>query len=257
MSTQTAFRAHFARDAGYLAGEAIQLINHGVERFFQLQNLAAHIDRDLLGEIALGDRGCDFGNITDLAGQVAGHEVYVIGEIFPGTADAEDLRLTAQLAFGAHFARHAGYFAGEGVELVDHRVDRILQFQNFALYVYRDLAREVAARDGRSDLGDIPHLGGEIARHGIDRVGQILPRAGHARHDRLSAEFSVGTDFTGHASYFRREGPELIDHCVDGFLELQNFAANVDRNLPRQIAASHGGRYLCDVAHLAGQVAGH
>ena len=34
-------------------------------------------------------------------------------KILPGAADAGHLRLAAQLAFGADFARHARHFAGE------------------------------------------------------------------------------------------------------------------------------------------------
>ena len=45
----------------------------------------------------------------------------------PGTCG-----LAAELAFGADLARDARDFAGEGVELVDHRVDRFLQLQDFA-----------------------------------------------------------------------------------------------------------------------------
>ena len=41
--------------------------------------------------------------------------------------------LAAQLAFGAHFAGHAGHFRGERAELVDHRVDGVLQLEDFAL----------------------------------------------------------------------------------------------------------------------------
>src|SRR5947209_2951883 len=37
----------------------------------------------------------------------------------------------------------------------------------------------------------------------------------------------------------------------------ESFALHVDRDLPRQIALGHGGRHVGDVAHLAGQIAGH
>jgi hypothetical protein len=38
------------------------------------------------------------------------------------------------------------------------------------------------------------------------------------------------------------------------FLEQQDLAAHVDRDLLRQVAAGDRGRHLGDVAHLAGQV---
>ena len=80
----------------------------------------------------------------------------------PGTCG-----LAAQLAFGAHFAGHARHFAGERVELVHHRVDGVLQLENFALHVHRDLARQVAAGHGRGHFGDVAHLAGQVAGHGV------------------------------------------------------------------------------------------
>ena len=44
-------------------------------------------------------------------GQVAGHGVDAVGEILPDAGDALHLRLPAELAFGADFARHARHFA--------------------------------------------------------------------------------------------------------------------------------------------------
>ena len=101
---------------------------------------------------------------------------------------ARHLRLAAQLSVGAHFARHARHFSGERVELVHHRVDRVFQLENFALHVHRDLARQVAARHGRGDFGDVAHLAGQVSGHRVHRVGQILPRAGDAGHVGLSAQ---------------------------------------------------------------------
>ncbi len=42
------------------------------------------------------------------------------------------LGLAAELAFGAHFARHARHFRGERVQLVHHGVDGVLQLQDLA-----------------------------------------------------------------------------------------------------------------------------
>src|SRR6202043_3549851 len=106
---------------------------------------AGYVDRDLLGKVAAGDRGGDVGDVADLGGEVRRHEVDVVGEVLPGAGNAGDLGLPAELAFGADFARDAGHFGSEGVELIDHRVDGVLELQNFAADVDRDLAREVAA----------------------------------------------------------------------------------------------------------------
>jgi hypothetical protein len=40
-------------------------------------------------------------------------------------------------------------FRGEGRELVHHRVDGVLELEDLAFHVHRDLAREVALRDRR------------------------------------------------------------------------------------------------------------
>src|SRR5207253_2368716 len=128
-----------------------------------------------------------------------GHEVHVVGEVFPGAADAGHLRLSAQFAFGTDFAGHAGHFFGEGVELVHHGVDGVCQLQNFALDVDGGVAGEVAAGHGGGDLGNVAHLSGQVASHGVYRIGEIPPGARHAGNLRLTAELSVGADFTRHA----------------------------------------------------------
>jgi len=90
------------------AGEAVELIHHRVQRFFELQNFTANVYRDLARKIAVGDGRRDFRNVSYLAGQVAGHEVDVVGEIFPCAADAWHLRLSTKFAFGADFRARRG-----------------------------------------------------------------------------------------------------------------------------------------------------
>ena len=65
----------------------------------------------------------------------------------------------------------------------------------------------------------------------LTRVGEIFPDAADALHFRLAAELAFGADFARHARDFRSERAELIHHRVDGVLELENFAARIDRDL--------------------------
>ena len=257
LAAEPAVGADLAGDARHFAGKGVELVDHRVERFLQLQDFARHVHRDLLGEVAAGDRGRDVGDVADLRGQVGGHEVDVVGEVLPGAGDAGHLGLAAELAFGADLARHARHFRGERIELVHHRVDGVLQLQNFAADVDRDLAREVAAGDRRGDVGDVADLRGEVAAHRVDGVGEVLPGAGDAGHDRLAAQLAVGADFARHARHFGGERAQLVHHRVDGFLELQNLAADVDRDLLRQIAVGDRDGDFGDVADLAGEVVGH
>ena len=123
----------------------------------------------------------------------------------PGTCG-----LAAELAFRADLARDAADFGRKRVELVDHRVDGVLQLENLSLDVHRDLARQVAARDGRRHARDVADLGREVRGHGVDRVGQVLPGAGDARHDGLPAELAVGADFARDARHFGGERAQLV-----------------------------------------------
>ena len=257
LAAEPPVHADFARHVGHLVGEGRERVGHVVDGVGERGDLALGLHGEALGQVAVGHGGHHFHDAADLLGEVGGHEIDVVGEILPGAAHAGDLRLAAELALGADFARHARDLAGEGVELIDHRVDGVLQLQDFAFHVDGDLAVEVAARDGGGDFRDVADLRGEVGAHGVDRVGEILPGSRHAGHHRLHAEPALGADFAGHAGDFRGEGAELLDHRVDGFLELQDLAAHVDGDLLGKVAIGHGDGHLGDVADLAGEVGGH
>src|SRR5581483_8493850 len=165
--------------------------------------------------------------------------------------------LAAELALGAHLPRHAGHFGGEGVELVDHRVDRVLQLQDLASYIDGDLLGQVAVGHGRRHFGDVADLAGEVAGHEVDRIGEVLPGATDAPHVGLAAELALGAHLAGHTRHFGGEGVELIDHRVDRVLQLQDFPAGIDGDLLGQVAVGHGRGHFGDVADLGGEVAGH
>ena len=138
------------------------------------------------------------------------------------------MRLPAQPAFGADFAGNARHFRSKAIELIDHRVDGVFQFEDFAFHVDGDLARKVAAGHGRRHFGDVADLGSKVSGKQVDVIRQVFPRATDTGHDGLSAEAAFGADLAGDARHLGRERAKLLDHRVDGFLELQNFAAHVD-----------------------------
>ena len=257
LAAEPAFRADLARDARHLRGKAVELIDHRVDGLFELQDFAADVHGDLLRQVAAGDGGRHFGDVAHLVGQVGRHRVDVVGEILPRAGDARHLRLAAELAFGAHLAGDARHLAGKAVELIDHGVDGVLQLENLALHVDRDLAREVAAGHGRRHLGDVAHLSGEVGGEQVDVVGQVLPRAGDARHHGLAAEPPFRADLARDARHLGGERTQLIHHRIDGFLELQDLATHVDGDLLRQVAHGDGDGHLGDIAHLRGEVVGH
>ena len=257
LAAELAVRADFAGDAGDFRRERVQLIDHRVDGVFQREDFALHVDGDLLRQIAACDRGRHLGDVAHLAGEVARHRIDVVGQVLPGAADALDMGLAAKLAVRADLARDARDLRRERVQLIDHRVDGVLQRQDFALHVHGDLLRQIAARDGGGHFGDVAHLACQVRRHQVHVVGQILPGAADALDFGLAAELAFGADFSRDARHFGSEGIELVHHRVDGVLELQDFALDHDGDLLGQVAGRNGGRDLGDVAHLAGQIVGH
>src|SRR5207248_953892 len=118
--------------------------------------------------------------------------------------DAFHRRLATELAFGAYLLRDARDFSREGVELVDHRVDRALQLQHLAFDVHRNFFGQVTLGHRRRHLGDVAHLAGEIRRELVHVVGEVLPHAGDTRHLRLTAELAVRAHFLRDARYLAR-----------------------------------------------------
>ena len=88
--------------------------------------------------------------------------------------DALHLGLAAELALGADLARDARDLVGEGRELVDHRVERVLQLEDLALRVDGDLLREVAVRDRGRDVRDVAHLA--VRFEAIELTDSVRPR---------------------------------------------------------------------------------
>src|SRR5207244_667612 len=146
---------------------------------------------------------------------------------------------------------------GEGCQGVDHAVDGVGEGGDFTLGLDRQLAFEIAVGHRRDHPGDAAHLAGQVAGHGIDVVGQVLPGTGYALDLGLATQLAFGTYLAGHARHFGGERAELIHHRVDRELERASCAHNVDGDLLGHVADGHDGGDICDVAVLAGQVAGH
>src|SRR5207237_4518077 len=124
--------------------------------------------------------------------------------------------LTTEAAVGADLPGHTGDLVGERRELVDHRVDGVLQFGDLTARLDGDLLGEVTPGDGGGDLGDVSHLAGQVGGELVDVVGQVLPGTGHALDVGLAAEAAFGADLAGHPGDLVGERPELVDHRVDG-----------------------------------------
>ena len=224
----------------------VELVDHRVDGVFELENFAAHVNRDLARQVAAGHRRSHVRDVAHLIGEVAAHGVDRVGQILPGAGNAGHDRLAAELAVGADLASDAGNFRGEGAQLIDHRIDGFLELQNLAAHVDGDLLRQVAVRHRDRHLGDVANLGGQVRGHRVDALGEVLPHAGHFAHLRLTAELALGTDFARDARHLRGEHVELLDHRVDDLsrteeLALQRPAIDVERNRPEKIALRDRG----------------
>src|SRR5205085_11878933 len=111
-------------------------------------------DADVSGQVAFGDRRGDVRDGAHLVGQVGGHLVDAVGQVLPGSSDPFDLRLAAEVALRTDLTGDARDFRGEGVQLIDHDVDRVFQLKDLAADVDRDLAGQVTFRHGGRDIRD-------------------------------------------------------------------------------------------------------
>ena len=149
---------------------------------FNCENLAAHIDGDFTRQVAVGHGDRHLGYIAHLGGQVAGHRVDALGEILPDAADAAHLRLAAELAVGADFARHAGDFGGEYRKLLDHRVDELgagqkLAFERPAITIEGDGLRQIAFGNGAHRPRHLCGRRNQVVDQAIERGDLIGPTA--------------------------------------------------------------------------------
>ena len=95
-----------------------------------------HLDRDLARQVAVGDRGGDAGDVAHLVGQVADAIRFTLSvSSFQTPEHAAHLGLAAELALDADVARDARHLVGERAQLVDHRVDGVLQLEQLAAHL--------------------------------------------------------------------------------------------------------------------------
>ena len=182
-----------------------ELIHHRVDGVLQLENFASDIDRDLLRKIAIGHGVVTSAMLRTWLVRFEAIEFTLSVRSFQ--VPATPFTSACPPSFPSVPTSRATRVTSDANddELIHHRVDGVLQLENFAPDIDRDLLRQVAIGDGGGHFGDVTHLGGQVARHEVHVVGQILPGAADAFHIGLAAEFSFGTDFAGHARHFRCE----------------------------------------------------
>jgi hypothetical protein len=215
LAAQLSLGADLGGQAGDLVRERAQLVDHGVDGVLQLQDLALGVDHDLAGQVALGHRGRHHGDVAHLVGEIAPHQVDVLGQLLPDAGDVLDVRLNAQGSLGADLARDPGHLRGERAELLHHGVDGVLELEDLAAGRDVDVLGQVALGDRGRHLRDLAHLVGQVAGHQVHAVGQLLPDPGHSADAGLGPQLAVDPDLLGDAGDLGGEGRQLGDHAVD------------------------------------------
>ena len=218
MSAEPSFDADLARDCRHLIGKEGQRCRHIVDRFGQGGHLTLGLDGEILYKVAICDCSHDFHDAAHLFREIGCHHVDGVSEILPSTCHARNSCLATQPTLRSDFAGDAGNLGGKGIQLIDHRIDGVFQFQYFPLYRNRDLARKVAAGDGSRHLRDVAHLCRQIGGKQIHVVGEVLPCPSDTGYLRLTAQFAVGSDFTCDAGDLGCERAKLFDHRIERFL---------------------------------------
>ena len=119
----------------------------------------------------------DLGDVADLAGEVAGHEVDVVGQVLPGAGDAPHLRLAAELpsvptSRATRVTSAANDVSWSTIVLMVFFSSRISPCTSTVIFLDRSPWATAVV-----DLGDVADLAGEVAGHRVDVVGQVLPDA--------------------------------------------------------------------------------
>ena len=218
---------------GIAIGGQTQVPDHRIDVVFELGDLAARLHLHGSGQVALGDCGRHLGDGAHLGSQVRGEQIDVARQILPGARRAGHVRLAAQAPLNAHLACDGGHLIGEGGQRVGHVVDGLGQRRDFALGGDGEILLQIAVRNRGHHLDDAAHLLGQVRRHDVDGVGKILPSAGDPGHLSLAAEPALGTDLARHPRDFAGEAVQLVDHRIDGVLELENLALYVHGDLAR------------------------
>ena len=224
LAAELAVGADLARHPRHLRGERAQLIDHGVDGLFELQDFAAHIDGDLARQVAVGHGNGDLGDVAHLGGQIAGHRVDALGQILPHATDAADLRLAAELAVGAHFPRHPRHLGGEHAKLLDHGVDDGGRAQELALqrppvHIQLHRLRQVPLRHGRDGTGDFGGRSEQIVDESVDGDFHLAPGAFRLVKSRALPRFPLFAhdlpDALELLSHLLVSGNDLIERVGD------------------------------------------
>ena len=153
LAAELAVGADLARDARDFVGERGELVDHRVDGRADAPELALDglpLDRQLhlLGEIAVGDRVDDAGNLGRGADEVVDQRVERRGRVGPVAGGGRCVRAVGQPAFAADGAADAGDLLAECLAAVGELVERAAEVGADALAGNGEPDAEVAVAGG-------------------------------------------------------------------------------------------------------------
>ena len=155
-----------------------------------------------------------------------------------------DVGLATELALGAHLAGDARDLAREGVELVDHRVDRVGQSLVFALErlavdLHGHPLREVAPGHRIHDAADLEHRFGQVEDELID--GRLVARPAARRPDRDAvADPALAPDRAADPAKLLGRALVQLDDVVEGLGDGSRDAGLAFRQADTEVAVAQG-----------------
>ncbi len=191
----------------------------------------------------------------DLRGEVRGHRVDVLGQVFPDAGHLAHLRLTAELAFGADLARHARHLRGEHAELLDHGVDDAGRAQKLALQrpavdLEAHSLQQITLRDGADGASHFRGRPKQIVDEGVDRGLHLAPRPMREVELHPLARLSFAThDLTDALELLRHAfvgSHDLVEGVGDFAQEADLIAGHADR----EVAHAHGLQRIQEIVQL-------
>ena len=149
--------------------------------FFSSRISPLHVDGDLLRQVAVGDGGGDLGDVAHLArsGCRPWSSRCRSGPSRcrprPCTSAWPPSLPSVPTSRATRVTSEANELSWSTIVLMVFFSSRISPLTSTVIFL-----RQVAVGDGGGHLGDVAHLAGQVAGHGVDVVGQVLPRAGDA-----------------------------------------------------------------------------
>jgi hypothetical protein len=193
--------------------------------FFQLQNFAAHVHRDLARDLAI-----------ELTESVKSFHV-------PATPFTS--AWPPSLPFGTHLARHARHFRRKDAQLLNHRVHDVrgteeLAFQGAAIHVEPDGPRQVALRNGGDRVRDLVCGAKQIFNQGVYRNFHVVPRPAALLNTNPFASLAFLPNRLSNALQLQRHLLVGRDNLIEAVGDLAWQSCPGNRQAHTEISVFHG-----------------